>query len=129
MKNEGKSTSAVLLPARRWYFRKRFWLLALLVLFVVWLIVPSTFSKGKIRFSIHYTGTPDTITFLTDGEPTKGAITDGDTLVEWYTGLNRYARVVTHTVTFGTIGIDMPLLHRLAEQNGGKFTLVPELKQ
>lgn len=77
----------------------------------------------------NFRSTPDTITFLTDGEPTKGAITDGDTLVEWYTGLNRYARVVTHTVTFGNIGIDMPLLHRLATQNGGKFTLVPELKK
>jgi hypothetical protein len=77
----------------------------------------------------NFRSTPDTITFLTDGEPTKGAITDGDTLVEWYTGLNRYARVVTHTITFGNIGIDMPLLHRLAEQNGGKFTLVPELQQ
>jgi HEAT repeat protein len=70
--------------------------------------------------------TPDTITFLTDGVPTKGDIIDGDTLLEWYTGLNRYARVKTHTITFGLIDVDMQLLHGLAERNGGKFTLVPE---
>ena len=70
--------------------------------------------------------TPDTITFLTDGVPTKGDVTDGDTLLEWYTGLNRYARVKTHTITFGTIGIDQRLLQQLAERNGGKFTLVLE---
>jgi hypothetical protein len=71
--------------------------------------------------------TPDTITFLTDGVPTKGEVTDGDTLLEWYTGLNRYARVKTHTITFGNIGVDMPLLRGLAERNGGRFTLVPEM--
>ncbi len=71
--------------------------------------------------------TPDTITFLTDGVPTKGDVIDGDTLLEWYTGLNRYARVKTHTITFGTIGIDQRLLQQLAERNGGKFTLVLEL--
>jgi len=70
--------------------------------------------------------TPDTITFLTDGVPTKGDVIDGDTLLEWYTGLNRYARVKTHTITFGTIGIDQRLLQQLAERNGGKFTLVLE---
>jgi hypothetical protein len=73
--------------------------------------------------------TPDTITFLTDGVPNEGDIIDADTLVEWYSGLNRYARVKTHTITFGTVGIDMPLLRNLAERNGGRFTLVPELRK
>ena len=75
-----------------------------------------------------FRATPDTITFLTDGTPTKGDIIDGDTLLEWYTGLNRYARVKTHTISFGTVGIDMPLLEAMATRNGGKFTLVPEKK-
>ncbi len=70
--------------------------------------------------------TPDTITFLTDGVPTKGDLVDGDTLVEWYTGLNRYSRVKTHTITFGTIDVDLLVLKNMAERNGGKFTLVPE---
>jgi hypothetical protein len=72
--------------------------------------------------------TPDTITFLTDGVPTKGDIVDGDTLIEWYTGLNRYARVKTHTITFGDIGIDRLLLKTMAERNGGLYTEVPEAK-
>jgi HEAT repeat protein len=70
--------------------------------------------------------TPDTITFLTDGEPTRGDILDADTILEWYTGLDRYARVRTHTITFGTIDVDVPLLRAIAERNGGRFTLVAQ---
>jgi hypothetical protein len=77
----------------------------------------------------NFKATPDTITFLTDGEPTKGDILDADTILEWYTGLNRYARVKTHTITFGLVNVDMPLLRGMAERNGGRFTIVPELKQ
>jgi HEAT repeat protein len=73
-----------------------------------------------------FKATPDTITFLTDGEPTKGDILDADVILEWYTGLNRYARVTTHTITFGLVNVDMPLLKGMAERNGGRFTIVPE---
>jgi len=69
--------------------------------------------------------TADTITFLTDGEPTKGDILDADVILEWYAGLDRYARIRTHTITFGTIDVDVPLLRALAERGGGRFTLVP----
>jgi hypothetical protein len=75
-----------------------------------------------------FKATPDTITFLTDGIPNEGDLIDADTLVEWYAGLNRYARVKTHTIAFGVVGIDPPLLKGLAERNGGRFTLVPERK-
>jgi hypothetical protein len=75
-----------------------------------------------------FRATPDTITFLTDGEPTKGDILDADVLVEWYTGLNRYARVKTHTITFGLVTVDVRLLKAMAERNGGRFTLVAEKK-
>jgi hypothetical protein len=77
----------------------------------------------------NFRATPDTITFLTDGEPTKGDILDADTILEWYTGLNRYARVKTFTITFGLINVDMPLLRGMAERNGGRFTIVPEMKK
>jgi len=76
-----------------------------------------------------FKATPDTIAFLTDGEPTKGDILDADVILEWYTNLNRYARVTTHTITFGTVGVDVALLRGMAERNGGKLTIVPELKQ
>ncbi len=75
-----------------------------------------------------FKATPDTITFLTDGQPTKGDILDADVILEWYTGLNRYARVKTHTITFGVINVDTPLLKAMAERNGGRFTIVPERK-
>jgi hypothetical protein len=73
-----------------------------------------------------FKATPDTIAFLTDGAPTKGDILDADVLIEWYTGLNRYARVTTHAITFGTVSVDVPLLRAMAEKNGGRLTIVPE---
>ena len=73
--------------------------------------------------------TPDTIAFLTDDMPTKGDILDADVLLEWYTGLNRYARIKTHTITFEMISMDAQLLRSLAERDGGKSTLVPEKKK
>jgi len=76
-----------------------------------------------------FKATPDTITFLTDGEPTKGDILDADVILEWYSGLDRYARVKTHTITFGTIDVDVPLLRALAERNGGRFTIVPRIPE
>jgi len=72
--------------------------------------------------------TPDTLTFLTDGMPTQGEITDADTLLEWYTSLNRYARIRTHVIAFGTKGVDLDVLRRMAERNGGRFVHVAELE-
>jgi hypothetical protein len=77
----------------------------------------------------NFRATPDTITFLTDGQPTQGDIVDADVLLEWYTGLNRYARVKTHTTTFGLVNVDLPLLKGMAERNGGRFTLIPESRK
>lgn len=78
------------------------------------------------EWSANFEATPDTLTFLTDGMPTQGEITDADTLLEWYTALNRYARIRTHVIAFGTKGVDLPMLQRMAEQNGGRFVHVPE---
>jgi hypothetical protein len=76
-----------------------------------------------------FRATPDTITFITDGEPTKGDIVDADVLIEWYTGLNRYARVRTNTITFGLISVDTRLLREMAVRNDGRFTMIPEMKE
>lgn len=76
--------------------------------------------------SPNFRSTPDTLTFLTDGAPTQGEITDADTLLEWYTSVNRYARVRTHCICFGTTGVDLVLLRGMAERNGGRFVMVPE---
>ena len=74
--------------------------------------------------SPNFRSTPDTMTFLTDGLPTAGEITNSDVLLEWFTALNRYARVKTHVIAFGSRGVDIDLLRRMAEQNGGKFVHV-----
>lgn len=74
----------------------------------------------------NFRDTPDTLTFLTDGTPTKGEITHGDTLIEWYSGLNRYARIKTHVIAFGNTGVDFKLLRALADRNAGTYVHVPE---
>jgi hypothetical protein len=70
--------------------------------------------------------TPDTMFFLTDGNPTKGEIIDADELNAWFRGHNRYARIRVHVVAFGTTGIDLPFLTRLAEGNGGRLVHILE---
>lgn len=70
--------------------------------------------------------TADTIFFLTDGQPTKGEITDADVLLAWFDGLNRYARIRVHVVAYGSVGIDIPYLTHLAQDNGGKFIHILE---
>jgi hypothetical protein len=73
----------------------------------------------------NFRSTPDTLTFLTDGSPTQGEITDRDTILEWYTSLNRFARIRTHVICFGTTDVDLVLLQGMAERNGGRFVQVP----
>ena len=69
---------------------------------------------------------PDTVYFLTDGSPTRGEITDADTLLSWFEFLNRYAKVELHVVAMGNLGVDLPFLRRLAKAGGGSFTHVRE---
>lgn len=83
-------------------------------------------DENSNEWAPNFEATPDTLTFLTDGMPTQGEITDADTLLEWYTALNRYARIRTHVIAFGTKGVDIQMLQKMAEQNGGKFVSVPE---
>jgi len=78
--------------------------------------------------SPNFKDTPDTITFLTDGMPTRGEITDSKTLLAWYTRLNRYSRVTTHVIAFGDKGLEIELLRDLARQNFGTFVHVPGRK-
>jgi hypothetical protein len=73
-----------------------------------------------------FRNTPDTMVFLTDGTPTVGEITDPDTLLEWYTELNRYCRVRTHTIAFGRLEVDGELLRKLSGRNDGEFRQVFE---
>ncbi|MEN8149023.1 MAG: HEAT repeat domain-containing protein, partial [Planctomycetota bacterium] len=76
----------------------------------------------------NFADTPDTIFFLTDGEPTVGDITNTEVLNSWFRELNRFARVKVNVITFGNLGIDPVFLRRLAEDNGGVFVQVPEVR-
>jgi len=76
----------------------------------------------------NFADTPDTIFFLTDGEPTVGDITDTEVLNSWFRELNRFARVKVNVVTFGNLGVDPEFLRHLAEDNGGVFVQVPEVR-
>jgi von Willebrand factor type A domain len=68
---------------------------------------------------------PDTIYFLTDGTPTRGEITDTDTILSWMRDVNRFAKVELHIIAMGTMGVDLGFLQRLADENFGTFTHVP----
>ena len=72
--------------------------------------------------------TPDTLTFLTDGTATVGEIIEADVLRRWYAGLARYARIRTHTIAFGVLGVDERLLRGIAEDTGGTFVQVDEFR-
>lgn len=67
----------------------------------------------------NYTADADTIFFLTDGNPTVGAITDVERILGEVRRLNSLSRVVIHTVGVGH-DADQDFLDRLASENGGK---------
>ncbi len=69
---------------------------------------------------------PDTIYFLTDGTPTRGEITDTETILSWMRDVNRFAKVDIHVIAMGNLGVDLPFLQRLAAENGGEFIHVPD---
>lgn len=83
---------------------------------------------GKPRYGAEFEDTADTLVFLTDGSPTVGEVTDADTLLDWYTELDRYARIRTHVVVYGSLGVDEDLLEALAARNRGRFVQVRELR-
>ena len=84
-------------------------------------------KKGK-DLTGNFGDTPDTIFFLTDGEPTAGDMTDADVLASWFQELNRFARVKVNVITFGNLGVDAEFLKRLATENRGKFVQVPDAR-
>lgn len=71
---------------------------------------------------------PDTMYFMTDGTPTRGEITDTETILSWMRDVNRFAKVDIHVIAMGNTGIDFAFLRRLASENGGEFIHVPDSK-
>jgi hypothetical protein len=52
---------------------------------------------------------PDTMYFLTDGTPTRGEITEAETLLSWMRDVNRFAKVEIHVIAMGNTGVDLDL--------------------
>jgi hypothetical protein len=84
--------------------------------------------KGSASPPANFTETPDTMFFLTDGEPTAGEIIDADELLAWFNGLNRYARIRVNVIAYGNMGIDLVFLGHLAGDNGGTLFNIAEAK-
>jgi len=68
-----------------------------------------------------FADTPDTLFFLTDGQPTAGEITKADELLLWFRERNRFARLRVHVIAMGSSSIDHELLGKLARQNDGIY--------
>jgi HEAT repeat protein len=92
------------------------------------------FGALKAAFGLHEKPTlsadldsmPDEIWFLTDGTPTHGDITDNETILSWVRDLERFAKVKLNVIAMGSLGLDLPFLKRMADENGGDFIHVPD---
>ncbi len=61
----------------------------------------------------------DTIFFLSDGRPSTGIYVDRDDILRTVRMINRYRKIVIHTIAIGEFQKDF--LAMLARQNGGQF--------
>ncbi|PCH81933.1 MAG: hypothetical protein COB96_02315 [Planctomycetota bacterium] len=69
--------------------------------------------SGSVKSSV------DTVFFLSDGIPSEGLLVDPDDILNAITELNRFRRVVIHTVAIGDFQKDFMI--DLARQNGGQY--------
>ena len=81
---------------------------------------------GKSLASLDLDEAPDTIYFLTDGEPTRGELTDRPDLLGWVRQVNGYVKAQIHVIAMGNMNIDLEFLDRLAMENGGETILLPD---
>jgi Mg-chelatase subunit ChlD len=81
---------------------------------------------GKSLASLDLDEAPDTIYFLTDGEPTRGELTDRPDLLGWVRQVNGYVKAQVHVIAMGNMNIDLDFLDRLALENGGETILLPD---
>ncbi len=58
--------------------------------------------------------------------PTRGEITDTETILSWMRDVNRFAKVDIHVIAMGNLGVDLDFLARLAAENSGEFIHVPD---
>jgi hypothetical protein len=81
-------------------------------------------EKGSPRD--RFRSTPDTVFFLTDGQPTVGEITETEELLSWFREENRFAMLRCHVIAFGDKNLDFRFLTTLARETGGDFVHLKE---
>jgi len=64
----------------------------------------------------------DTVFFLSDGNPTTGRITQPKTLTDYVATVNKRAKLVIHTVSFGNA--NKQLMEIIAHQSSGQFVMI-----
>jgi hypothetical protein len=64
----------------------------------------------------------DTVFFLSDGSPTFGDIVEPQPLLAHVAELNRKARLVIHTIGFGSG--NRVIMRRIAEITGGQYVCI-----
>ena len=69
---------------------------------------------------------PDTVFFITDGRPTRGAIQPIPELASWLEDLNRWAKIRLNVVALGLLNVDLDGLGRIAAAGDGEVIHVPE---
>jgi hypothetical protein len=77
-------------------------------------------SMDELYYGTDREGGIDELFVLSDGEPTSGAITDRDQLLQLVREANKYLKIRIHTVFTGN-GSGADLLEKLAEENDGVF--------
>lgn len=64
----------------------------------------------------------DTVFFLSDGNPSTGRITQPQALTDYVATVNKRAKLVIHTISFGNA--NKQLMEIIAQQSGGQFVMI-----
>ncbi len=64
----------------------------------------------------------DTVFFMSDGNPSTGAITQPQALLDYVATVNRRAKLVLHCISFGNS--NRPLMETLARRSDGQFVVI-----
>ena len=64
----------------------------------------------------------DTVFFLSDGNPSTGRITQPQALVDYVAAVNKRAKLVIHTISFGNA--NKHLMEIIAQRSGGQFVMI-----
>ena len=79
-------------------------------------------DEPQMKPSKTHTVESDTVFFMSDGMPTAGRIKQPDELLRYFMTVNKRAKIVFHTLTFGHGNVQ--LLKPMAERSGGEYVVI-----